>query len=598
LLWAAIQKPIVAAGPALGKRSRRRSLLRCNRCGLIGQSIPGSVVGKRKQETDRRSVKTRPVGSREDIMMRTIFVALTTAMLACVSLSAAQAAEPKHGGILKIHHRETPPSLSIHEEATFSVNIAAMAIFNNLVIYDQHIKQNSVDTIRPELATSWSWDQSNTALTFELRHGVKWHDGKPFTAADVKCTFDLILGKSQDKFRKDPRKGWYDNVTDVTVKGDYEATFHLKRPQASLLAMLASGYSPIYSCHVPAAQMRTHPIGTGPFKFVEMQQNQWIKLARNPDYWKKGLPYLDGIEFDIIKSRATAVLAFVAGKVDMIFPTHLTYQLIQDIKKQDPTAICDLEPINVSTNLIINRDKPPFDKPELREAMALSLDRQAFIDIILQGHGDIGGSMLPGPEGVWGMPKEMLKTIPGYGNVKKDRAQAQEIMKKLGYGPDKPLKIKVSTRNLATYRDPAVVLIDQLKSIYIQADLDPVESSSWFAKVARGDYSVGLNLTGNGIDDPDQSFYENYGCGSQRNYTHYCNKDLQKLFDQQSEETDLAKRKKMVWEIDKKIQEDVARPILFHAREGTCWKPFVKNMTIMSNSSYNGYRYEDIWLDK
>ncbi len=125
-----------------------------------------------------------------------------------------------------------------------------------------------------------------------------------------------------------------------------------------------------------------------------------------------------------------------------------------------------------------------------------------------------------------------------------------------------------------------------------------MESSQWFAKVARKDYQVGLNLTGNGIDDPDQAFYENYSCGSERNYTHYCNKDLEKLFDQQSAETDIAKRKKLVWEIDKKIQEDVARPILFHARTGTCWKPYVKNMTIMSNNAYNGYRFEDIWLDK
>jgi peptide/nickel transport system substrate-binding protein len=530
--------------------------------------------------------------------MKAKLIALAAAIVAVVSIDNAHAAEPKHGGILKIYHRETPPSLSIHEEATFSVNIPAMAIFSNLIIYDQHIKQNSMDTIRPELATSWSWDSAKTALTFKLRHGVKWHDGQPFTANDVKCTFDLIQGKAQDKFRKDPRKGWYDNVADVTVKGDDEVTFHVKRPQASLVAMLASGYSPIYPCHVPAAQMRTHPIGTGPFKFVEEKQNQWIKLARNPDYWKKGLPYLDGIQFDIIKNRATAVLAFVAGKEDVTFPTQLPYKLIEDIKKQDPTAICDLEPINVSTNLIINRDKPPFENADLREAMALSLDRKAFIDIILQGHGDEGGSLLPPPEGVWGMPKDMLKTIPGYGDVKKDRAQAQAIMRKLGYGPDKPLKIKVSARNLATYRDPAVVLIDQLKSVYIEGELEPVESGAWFAKVARGDYAVGLNLTGNGIDDPDQSFYENYGCGSQRNYTHYCNKDLQKLFDQQSAETDLAKRKKLVWEIDKKIQEDVARPILFHAREGMCWKPYVKNMTVMSNSSYNGYRYEDLWMDK
>src|SRR6266852_9224347 len=161
----------------------------------------------------------------------------------------------------------------------------------------------------------------------------------------------MLTGKSPAKLRKNPRKDWYANVTEVSVNGDYEATFHLSRPQPSLLAMLASGYSPVYPCHVQPAQMRAHPIGTGPFKFVEMKQNESIKLVRNPDYWKKGLPYLDGIEFPIIPNRSTAVLAFVAGKVDMTFPTEMTAALIKDIKKQDPAAICDLEPTNVNTNL-------------------------------------------------------------------------------------------------------------------------------------------------------------------------------------------------------------------------------------------------------
>ena len=196
-----------------------------------------------------------------------------------------------------------------------------MGVFNNLVVYDQHKPQNSMDTIVPELATSWSWSADKMTLTFKLREGVKWHDGKPFTAKDVKCTWDMLRGVSEQKFRKNPRKDWYANVTEVTVNGDFEATFHLKRPQPSLLAMLASGYTPVYPCHVPPAQMRTHPIGTGPFKFVEMKQNESIKLVKNPDYWKKGLPYLDGIEYTIIRNRATAVLAFVAGKVDMTFPT-------------------------------------------------------------------------------------------------------------------------------------------------------------------------------------------------------------------------------------------------------------------------------------
>ena len=565
---------------------------------MIGVTIPGSVIAKIKQESGCRSARanSRASGRKQ---WRTKFVALAAAVLASFAIAAAQAAEPKHGGILQIYHRETPPSLSIHEEATFSVNVPAMGLFNNLVIYDQHKPQNSMDTIEPELATSWAWEHGHQGAHLQAAAGRQVARRRAVHRQRREMHIRPLArqGAGQVPRRIRARVGTTTS-SDVSVNGDTEVTFHLKRPQPSLLAMLASGYTPIYPCHVSAAQMRTHPIGTGPFKFVEEKQNESIKFVRNPDYWKKGLPYLDGIEYTIIKNRATAVLAFVAGKVDMTFPTEMTAALEKDIKTQDPTAICEITPINVSTNLIVNRDSPPFNNAELRKAMAMALDRKSMIDIVLQGHGDIGGSLLPPPEGVWGMPPDILKTIPGYGDVKTDREEARKIMQKLGYGPDKPLKIKVSTRNLATYRDPAVVLIDQLKSIYIDAELEPVESGAWFAKVARKDYSVGLNLTGNGIDDPDQAFYENYACDSQRNYTHYCNKDLEKLFDQQSQMTDVAKRKKLVWEIDKKIQEDVARPILYHARTGTCWKPYVKNLTIMSNSTYNGFRFEDIWLDR
>ncbi|MEA2858143.1 MAG: peptide/nickel transport system substrate-binding protein [Methylobacteriaceae bacterium] len=511
----------------------------------------------------------------------------------------ANADEPKHGGILRIYHRDSPASASIHEEATFSTNIPFMGLFNNLVLYDQHKPQNSVDTIVPELAESWSLSEDQTKLIFKLRSGVKWHDGKPFTAADVKCTFDLLMEKSKDKFRKNPRQAWYNNVVDVTTTGDNEATFNLKRPQPSLIALLASGYSPIYPCHVSTRDMRVKPIGTGPFKFVEFKQNESIKLVRNPDYWKKGLPYLDGIEFTIIPNRSTAILAFIAGKFDMTFPTEVVIPLLKDIKAQAPDAICKVAPVNVSTNLIVNRDVPPFDNPDLRLAVAYALDRKAFIDILAEGQGDIGASMLPPPEGVWGMPPDLLAKLPGYGpDVKANRAKAREIMEKLGYGPQKHLPLKVSTRNIATYRDPAVILIDQLKDIYIDAELEPVETSVWHAKASRKDYIIGLNLTGNAVDDPDQNFYENFACGSERNFTGYCNKELDALFDKQSQETNVEARKKIVWEIEKKLVEDVARPIIMHPRQGTCWRPAVKNYTAMVNSSYNGYRFEDIWLDK
>src|SRR6516164_5778546 len=526
-------------------------------------------------------------------------VVAASLLVASVSLTTAVAGEPKHGGILKIYHRDSPPSASILEEATYSTVIPFMGIFNNLVLYKQDVPQNSFQTIVPDLAVSWSWSEDKTTLTFKLRQGVKWHDGKPFTAADVKCTFDMLMGKSPQKFRQNPRKSWYDQVADVTTNGDFEASFNLKRPQPSLLALLASGYTPIYPCHVSPGEMRTHPTGTGPFKFVEFKANESIKLTRNPDYFKKGLPHLDGIEFTIIPNRSTAILAFVAGKFDMTFPTEVTIPLLKDVKNQAPNAICVVAPINVSTNIIVNSSNPPFDNLDIRRALALALDRKAFISILFEGQADIGGSMQPAPEGLWAMPKDMMETIPGYGpDINANREAAKKLMQMAGYGPEKHLPVKVSTRNIPNYRDPAVILIDQLKSIYIDGELDVVDTAQWYPKVAREDYALGLNLTGNAVDDPDQAFYENYSCGSERNYTNYCNKDIEELFDVQSQETDTNKRKKMVWDIDKKLQEDVARPIIFHSRMGTCWQPYVKGVTIMSNSSYNGYRYEDLWLDK
>src|SRR5581483_8397282 len=210
-----------------------------------------------------------------------------------------------------------------------------------------------------------------------------------------------------------------------------EATFVLKRPQPAFIALLASGMSPVYPCHVSAAQMRQHPIGTGPFKFVEYKPNQSIKLEKNKDYWKPGRPYLDGVEYTIIPNRSTAILAFIAGNFDMTFPYEVTFPLLKDIKNQAPNAVCQSGPATESAGILLNRTKPPFDNADVREAVALTLDRQSFIDILGQGQGDIGGALLPPPEGVWGMPKDRVMSLPGYGgDVKANREKARELMKK------------------------------------------------------------------------------------------------------------------------------------------------------------------------
>ena len=515
-----------------------------------------------------------------------------------MALAAAGAAfAQKQGGILRMYSPDSPASMSIHEEATVFAEGPMMGVFNNLVMYDQHLPQNSLQSIVPDLAIGWSWNEDGTELTLPLHDGVTWHDGKPFTARDVQCTWDTLTGKTSEKLRVNPRKSWYSNLDSVTTNGDYEVTFHLKRAQPAFVALLASGFSPVYPCHVAPRDMRSHPIGTGPFKFVEFKPNEYIKLTRNPDYWKKGRPYLDGIEYTIIRNLSTAVLGFVAGKFDMTFSYSLTVPLTNDAKSQLPKALCELTPGSINRNLLINRDKPPFDNPELRRAMALSIDRQAFIDIITAGQGDIGGVMQPAPAGLWGMPLEVLNSLPGYDpDVQKNRTESRQIMKTLNYGPDNHLKIKVTVRDIPYYRDPGVILIDQLQQVYIDGELEPVDTTNFFPKMMRKDYSVGLNLQGAG--DPDQTLPQLYGCSSEFNRNNYCNPEVEELIGRQSSEVDQEKRKQLVWQIERKLAEDNARPIIFYSRDGTCRQPYVKGLTLMVNSIFNGWRMEDVWLDK
>ncbi len=505
----------------------------------------------------------------------------------------------KSGGVLRIYNTTQPPSASIHEESTIATNMPFMAVFSNLVRYDPTKSKNSFESIVPELAESWSWDESGTKLTFKLRlAGVKWHDGKPFTAKDVQCTWHRLNGIEKDYLRRSPRAIWYENLKEVTIDDERTVTFHLTKPQPSMLAMLASGLSPVYPCHVSARDMRTKPVGTGPFRFVEFKSNEAIVLTKNPSYWDKGKPYLDGIEWRIVTSRSTRVLAFVAGEFDLTFVGDITVPLMKDVMTQKPTAICKLVPTNVPINILVNRDRAPFDNPLVRKAMSLALDRQAFIDIITGGKASISGNMMALPEGQWGMPPEVLGSLPGYGDVAVQQAEARRIMESLGYGPNNGSKVKVSTRDFATYKDPAVIFVDQLNKIHFDAEMELVESSIWHSRLIKKDYTVGMNTSGVGIDDPDAVLKGADACKSEANYTGYCRPDVEALLDRQSQERDIGKRRQLVWDLERLLAEEVARPIIYHNRSATCWHPHLKDLVRQENSIYNNWRFDTVWLDK
>ena len=143
-----------------------------------------------------------------------------------------------------------------------------------------------------------------------------------------------------------------------------------------------------------------------------------------------------------------------------------------------------------------------------------------------------------------------------------------------------------------------MILIDQLKEVYVDGVLDIIPTVNWYPKVARKDYSLGLSINENSLDDPDQTFYENYVCGAERNYTGYCNPEVDNLIDEQSMVSDHEKRQKLVWDIERRLAEDDAPPVIFYGRYGTCWQPQVKGLTIKVNTLFDGWRMEDVWLDR
>lgn len=521
---------------------------------------------------------------------------LLAVALACLVGSAfAQ----KSGGTLRIPLRENPGSASLHEESSIVSNFPFMGVFNNLVIYDQSDKVARPESIKPDLATEWAWSADNKVLTFKLRQNVKWHDGKPFTSADVQCTWDTITGKRDAGWRKNVRREWYHNLKEVQVNGPHEVRFVLERPQPSFMALLANGWSAVYPCHVDGKVMRSKPIGTGPFKVVEYRPSDALKLAKNPDYFKPGLPYLDAIEYKITPSSATRILAFVAGQYDMTSTSDVTPTVQKDILAQAPKAVCEAVPNNVTSVLLLNHKSPLMQDPKVRRAISLALDRNAFVQS-QQGYGRLGGIMMSPPHGVWGLEQAQLESIPGYGkSVEKNRAEARKLMEEAGYGPNKKLKLTYIVRqSTPAYMQGASLIADQLRSIHIEGDIEQKEYSIFTGMIMKGAYSLAYHTTGAAVDDPDVVLYENYMCDSQRNYTKYCNKDMEAKIHEQSATLDVKKRKALVQQIDLALQQDIARPTLYHTLSGMCWQPYVKGFVRAVNGIYSHNRMEQVWLDK
>jgi len=529
---------------------------------------------------------------------------LTVAVLAVLAAGLArradaQGAKPKRGGILNTVLIEDPPGLIIHESATVS-NVWPMSpCYSNLVFFDPLKGQESVDTIIPELAERWSWQDNYKNLVFFLRRNVKWHDGKPFTSADVKYTFDVAreAPEAPARFRLSARKEWWSSVASIEAPEPYTVVFHLKRPQPSLLLMLASGYSPVLPAHVPLNELRQKCVGTGPFRQKEWLRGQMVELERNPDYFVPDRPHLDGIRYTIIRERGTRLAALQAGRLDAFVPLEMTKAMADTAKSVTPALVIAEIGQNGSDNVLLNHKRPPFDNPLVRKAVNFALDRRAYVKSVRQDGAVIGAALMPRPMGFWGLVDADLRTMAGYRDPARDKAEARRLLAEAGYGPGKPLRLEMVTRTSPIYVDLASFAVDQLRLVGVEATVKQLDTSAWFPALARREFQIAANLTAGGFDDPDAYLVENYKCGSSRNYTDYCNEATDRQIEAQSQELDRARRLKMVADIQRTLEAEVARPMLGWRKEYFARYPYVKNL-VPHNALYNYGRMQEVWLDK
>jgi peptide/nickel transport system substrate-binding protein len=248
-------------------------------------------------------------------------------------------------------------------------------------------------------------------------------------------------------------------------------------------------------------------------------------------------------------------------------------------------------------SVLLNTKKPPFDNVAVRRALSLAIDRRAYITAVHRGGAIVGASLMPKPWAVWGLTPKEVAQLPGYGKSAEDKERARRALAEAGFGPDKPLRVEMVTRAIAIYLDFASFVVNELKAVGVEASLKQIETAQWHPMVTRRDFQIGANLTGLGIDDPDANFYENYACGSPRNYGDYCDETVMRMIDEQSQELNATKRMALVAQIQRKLEEDAARPIMGWRTDRFAHHAYVKNL-VPHNVVYNCCRLHEVWLDR
>jgi peptide/nickel transport system substrate-binding protein len=488
--------------------------------------------------------------------------------------TAFAAAQPKRGGVLKAGMSADPSALDPHK----STDTTTRNIFEN--VYDTVVAFDQDTNIVPSLAEKWE-NPDPTTYIFHLRKDVKFHTGDPFTAEDVVFS----LGRIRNPNTGSPYAANFAAVESVTAQDLYTVVLKLKEPFAPLLNTLARTFIAMMSKKAlgEGGDASKTIVGTGPFKFVEFIPGQRLRLVRNEHYWRTGLPYLDGIDFIPFPDPVAQVTALRTGAVDWI-------EYVPDAEVEPLKADSNLTVVGgLGTNfraIYFNCQKPPFDNPKVRQAIAWALNRQEIVDVALFG---VGGTVMKGgplPPGHW--------AYIDYQKYEQNYEKAKQLLTEAGYPNGLQAEMLVNS-NFAMLRTPAEVIQNQLKPIGIELTLRLDEWVSYIKAVREGNYLLTI-LGSSGLTDPDDYLFLQMHSKAGNNRVFWKDPHFDKLVEAGRVTLDQTKRRQIYEEAQQYLIDQVPMAYMFYSNQYEAMGKYVKGFVHWTNTSYLGFR--TTWLDR
>ncbi len=512
----------------------------------------------------------------------------------CTVPLAVMAEEPQRGGILKVAIAGDPPSLDMHQEQTFKVLIPMSTCYNTLLRFDPH----GFPKIIGDLAESWEESDDGLAYTFKLYEGVKFHDGEDMTSADVKASWDRIVSPSQGV--ASPRKSFFQMVKSIEAPERYQVVFHLHYPSASFLSFAAHPANLIFAkknLDQDPHWYKQNVNGTGPFKFKKWVRGSALEVERNPDYFREGLPYLDGAKYFMIKDLSARAKSVRSGRTDVEFRGFPPAEVEAIQKQLGDKVVVRYPKIMAHWGVAINVDKKPFDDERVRKALSLAINRYDMAKTLspLSGLETVGG--LIHPDAPWALTPEELQELPGFG---KDHAaniaEAKRLLKEAGL--EKGFKVTLTNRSVKLpYIDLGVYIVSAWKKFGIDAEHKLEESATWSKTRRSRDFELMIDPFGSSAaGDPDEVLVKFLG-GASPNWGRFDDPKVNELFEQQKVERDPQKRIQQVQDLQKQVINKA------WWLPGLWWTRIeVRSARIKNYEPHHSHwmnrRLEDVWLAK